>query len=150
MALRLRTDPVFPSANALSPSEVEDHQLAFLTNVVQSLIVIDETGGIDSELYRAGSEIQLVVSSLHGKMRHRQGWTLQQLDRESTIMHEELEGLIHRHVPNGVGDVTAALAVIAHLIEHARLESPRAFRQASQSGERVAGTWSSSAVDSVA
>jgi signal transduction histidine kinase len=146
VALRLRTDPAFPSSDALSPSEVEDHQLAFLADVVQSLIVIDETGGIDSALYRAGSEIQLVVSSLHGKTRHHQGWTLQHLDRESTIMHEELEGLIHRHVPDGVGDVTAALAVIAHLIEHARLESARAYRRASQSGDAVAGTWSSSVV----
>jgi signal transduction histidine kinase len=150
VALRLRTDPAFPSSDALSPSEVEDHQLAFLADVVQSLIVIDETGGIDSALYRAGSEIQLVVSSLHGKTRHHQGWTLQHLDRESTIMHEELEGLIHRHVPDGVGDVTAALAVIAHLIEHARVESARAYRQASQSGDAVAGTWSSSAEAPVA
>jgi signal transduction histidine kinase len=146
VAVRLRTDAAFPSADALSPSEVEDHQLAFLADVVQSLIVIDETGGIDSALYRAGSEIQLVVSSLHGKTRHRQGWTQHQLERESTIIHEELEGLIHRHVPEGVGDVTAALAVIAHLIEHARVESARAYRRASQSGDVVAGTRMSSEV----
>ena len=143
VAVRLRTDPAFPSADALSPSEVEDHQLAFLADVVQSLIVIDETGGIDSALYRAGSEIQLVVSSLHGKTRHHQGWTLEHLDRESTIIHEELQGLVHRHVPEGVGDVTAALAVIAHLIEHARVESARAFRRASQSDDPVAGIWMS-------
>ncbi len=146
VAVRLRNDAAFPSADALSPSEVEDHQLALLTDVVQSLIVIDETGGIDSELYRAGSEIQLVVSSLHGKMRHRQGWTLQHLDRESTIIREELEALIHRHVPDGVGDVTAAVAVMAHLIEHARVESVRAYRRASQGGDPVTGTWSSSPV----
>ena len=139
VAMRLRTDPAFPSADALSPSEVEDHQLAFLADVVQSLIVIDETGGIDSALYRAGSEIQLVVSLLHGKTRHRQGWTLEHLDRESTIMHEELEGLIHRHVPDGVGDVTAALAVIAHLIEHARSESARAYSRASKAAAVSAG-----------
>lgn len=144
VAVRLRTDSVFPSADALSPSEVEDHQLAFLADVVQSLIVIDETGGIDSALYRAGSEIQLIVSSLHGRTRYQQGWTLQHLDRESTIIHEELQGLIHRHVPEGVGDVTAALAVIAHLIEQARTESARAYRRASQSGDAVAGTWRSS------
>jgi signal transduction histidine kinase len=150
VAVRVRTDPAFPSADALSPSEVEVHQLAFLADVVQSLIVIDETGGIDSALYRAGSEIQLVVSSLHGKTRHHQGWTLQHLDRESTIMHEELEGLIHRHVPEGVGDVTAALAVIAHLIEHARVESARSYRRESQGDDPIAGTWRSAAVTPVA
>jgi histidine kinase/DNA gyrase B/HSP90-like ATPase len=142
VALRLRTDPAFPSADALSPSEVEDHQLAFLADVVQSLIVIDETGGIDSALYHAGSEIQLVVSTLHGKTRHNQGWTPEHLDQESVIMHEELEGLVHRHVPEGVGDVTAAIAVIGHLIEQARAQSARAYREAMEHGDPVGGTWS--------
>jgi hypothetical protein len=143
VAMRLRTDPVFPSADSLSPAEVEDHQLAFLADVVQSLIVIDETGGIQSALYRAGSEIQTVVSSLHGRMRHHQGWTTDQLDRESTIVHEELNALIHRHVPEQIGDVTAALAVIAHLIEQARIESARAFRQAERQDDPVSGSWRS-------
>jgi signal transduction histidine kinase len=143
VALRLRTDPAFPSADALSPSEVEDHQLAFLADVVQSLIVIDETGGIDSALYRAGSEIQLVVSTLHGRTRHHQGWTPEHLDQESVIMHEELEGLILRHVPEGVGDVTAAIAVIGHLIEQARAQSARAYREAIERGDPVGGAWSS-------
>ncbi|MEP7065225.1 MAG: ATP-binding protein [Gemmatimonadota bacterium] len=141
VATRLRTDPVFPSSDALSPSEVEDHQLTFLADVIQSLIVIDETGGIDSHLYRAGGEIQLVVSALHGKMRHQQGWALEHLDRESAIMHEELEGLINRHVPEKVGDVTAALAVIGQLVEQARLESSRAFRRAQQRDDPVIGAW---------
>jgi hypothetical protein len=144
VAMRLRTDPFFPSADALSPAEVEVHQLAFLADVVQSLIVIDETGGIDSPLYLAGSEIQTVVSSLHGKMRHHQGWAMEQLDRESTIMHEELEALIHRHVPDQIGDVAAALAVVGHLMEQARVESARAFRDAEQRHDPVSGTWRSS------
>lgn len=145
VAMRLRTDPVFPSADMLSPAEVEDHQLAFLADVVQSLIVIDETGGIQSALYRAGSEIQTVVSSLHGKMRHHQGWTSEQLDRESTIVHEELNALIQRYVPEQIGDVTAALAVVAHLIEQARIESAQAFRQAKQRDDPVSGSWRSTA-----
>jgi hypothetical protein len=134
VAVRLRADPAFPQAAGLRRSELEDHQLAFLTDVVHSLVVIDETGGVGSTLYRDGSEIQRVVSGLHGRMRHRQGWTAAQLERESAIMAEELEALIKRHVPEGIGDVTAALDVIRHLIEQGRVASAQAYRQAAQGG----------------
>ncbi len=52
VAARLRTDPAFSHVDELRRSELEDHQLAFLTDVVQSLVVIDETGGVGSDLYR--------------------------------------------------------------------------------------------------
>ena len=87
---------------------------------------------MDSPLYRDGSEIQRVVSSLHGRMRHRQSWTAAQLDRESAIMAEEIEALIRRHVPEGVGDVTAAVDVLRHLLEQSRVASGQAYRQAAQ------------------
>lgn len=130
IAARLRADPAFPTAARLRRSELEDHQLAFLTDVVQSLVVIDETGGVESTLYRDGSEIQRIVSGLHGRMRYRQGWTSAQLDRESAIVGEEVEALIHRYVPKGVGDVTAAVQVVLHLIEQSRVVSAQAYRQA--------------------
>jgi signal transduction histidine kinase len=134
IAARLRADPAFPQAAELRRSELEDHQLAFLTDVVQSLVVIDETGGVESDLYRDGSEIQRVVAGLHGRMRYRQGWTAEQLDGESVIMGEEVEALIRRHVPAGVGDVTVALEVVRHLIEQGRVVSAQAYRQAAQRG----------------
>ena len=132
VAIRLRSDSHFPSLEGLSASEVEDHQLSFLVDVVHALIVIDETGGVDSELYRHGGEIQRIVSSLHGTMRHHQGWTLEQLERESAIVHEELQALIQRHVPEGMGDVTAALAVIEHLVGQSHEESARAYGRAAR------------------
>jgi len=134
VAARLRTDTAFPQAAALRRSELEDHQLAFLADVVQSLVVIDETGGVGSVLYRDGSEIQRLVSVLHGRMRHRQGWTGAQLERESAIVAEEVEGLIHRQVPEGVGDVTAAIDVLRHLVEQSRVASTLAYRLAAQGG----------------
>jgi signal transduction histidine kinase len=130
IAARLRTDPAFPSAESRSAAEVENHQLAFLVDVVQSLVVIDETGGVDSDLYRHGSEIQRLVSALHGAMRHKQGWTLEQLARESVIVNEQLAALIHRHVPDGMGDISMALAVIEHLVEQSRVAGAQAFRRA--------------------
>ncbi len=132
VATRLRADPAFTQVAALRRSELEDHQLAFLTDVVQSLVVIEETGGVDSDLYRAGSEIQRVVSGLHGRMRYKQGWTAAQLDQESAIVAEEIEALIRRHVPDGTGDVTVALGVVRHLIEQARVASVQAYHHAAQ------------------
>lgn len=135
VAARLRADPALPrEVTNLRRSELEDHQLAFLTDVVQSLVVIDETGGVDSALYRDGSEIQRVVSALHGRMRHSQGWTEAQVEREAAIMAEEVEALIHRYVPEGVGDVTAAVDVLRHLVEQSRVASAQGYRQAAQGG----------------
>lgn len=134
VAARLRADPAFPQAVGLRRSELENHQLAFLTDVVHSLIVIEETGGPSSALYRDGSEIQRVVSALHGRMRYRQGWSEAQLDKEADIVVQEIEALIHRHVPEGIGDVTTALEVIRHLIEQGSVVSTQAYRQAAQSG----------------
>ncbi len=132
VATRLRADPMFPNVAGLTRAEIEDHQLSFFTDVVQSLIVIDETGGVQSDLYRDGSEIQRVISGLHGRMRYKQGWSAEQLERESVVVAEELAALIRRHVPDNVGDVSAALAVVRHLIEQARVQSLEAYRQAAR------------------
>jgi signal transduction histidine kinase len=132
VAARIRADPAVPEAAGLRRSELEDHQLAFLTDIVQSLVIIDETGGVDSPLYRSGSEIQRVVSALHGRMRHRQGWSEAHLERETAIMAAEIEALVRRHVPDGVGDVTAALGVLRHLIDQGRVVATQAYRHAAQ------------------
>jgi signal transduction histidine kinase len=130
VARRLITDPAFPAANKLRRSELEDHQLSFITDVVQSLVVIDESGGVSSDLYRDGSEIQRVVASLHGRMRYMQGFTEEQLDRESQIMAEEIHAMIRRYVPEGMGDITLALEVVKRLMQHGDAVSKQAFRHA--------------------
>ncbi len=132
VAARLVADPLFPQAREMRASELEDHQLAFLTDVVQSLVVIEETGGPDSALYRDGSEIQRTVAGLHGRMRFTQGWSALQLQRESVVIAEELEAMIHQHVSEDIGDVTAAVDVIRHLVDQARLVSEQSYRQAEQ------------------
>ncbi len=137
VATRLWTDPAFPQAAALHQAELEDHLFAFLANLVQSLVAIDETGGVESALYRDGNEIQRVVSGLHGRIRHAQGWTSEQLEREVAILAEEIEAVIHRHVPAGAGDVTAALEVIRHLLEQSRETSVQAYRQAAHIADAV-------------
>lgn len=89
-------------------------------------------GGTSSTLYRDGSEIQRVMSALHGRMRHRQGFTRAQLEREADILAEELEALILQEVPEGVGDVSAALEVLRHLLDQGTVVAVQAYRQAVQ------------------
>jgi hypothetical protein len=72
------------------------------------------------------------VSSLHGRMRFRQGFTEAQVDREAQIVAEEIHAMIRRYVPEGMGDVSLALQVLERLLEQGHNASKQAFRQAAQ------------------
>lgn len=132
-AARLRADPAFPQAAHLRRSELEDHQLSFLADVAQTLVVIEETGGPESDLLRDGSTIQRIAAELHGAMRQRRGWTESQLAHEYAILGEELAAAVRRRVPEGAGDVSLALEVLARLIERARATGLAALRRAAES-----------------
>jgi signal transduction histidine kinase len=134
-AARLRSEPSLPGASELRRSDLEDHQLAFLADLAQSLVVIGETGGLASHLLRDGSTIQRVIAELHGSTRHRQGWTDEQLAREYAILAEELEALVRRRVPDGAGDVSTALDVLRRLVARATATGRRALRHARQAQE---------------
>ena len=137
-ALRLRTDAAFPQVASLRRSEVEDHQLPFLADLAQTLIVIEETGGPESDLLRDGSTIQRVIAELHGAMRERREFTEAQLEREYQILHEEITAAVRRLVPDGTGDMTFALGVLERLVARARelgLESFRREREMRQAGQ---------------
>ncbi|MHB1223369.1 MAG: ATP-binding protein [Gemmatimonadaceae bacterium] len=130
---RLRADPAFPQASHLRRSELEDHQLTFLSDMAQTLVVIEETGGPDSDLLRDGSTIQRVIAELHGTMRRRHGWTDEQLTRECVILGEEVAAVVRQRVPEGTGDVSFALDVLARLVERARTLALAALRRAMES-----------------
>ena len=131
-AMRLRADPAFPNAIHLRRSELEDHQLSFLGDIAQTLVMIDETGGPESDLLRDGSTIQRVVAELHGAMRQRRGWTAQQLEHEYEILEEEVSAVVRRRVAE-VADVSFALAVLKRLLERARAAGVAALKRAEES-----------------
>jgi PAS domain S-box-containing protein len=134
-AARLRADPAFPQAVHLRRSELEDHQLSFLVDVAQTLVVVEETGGPESDLLRDGSTIQRVVAELHGSMRHRRGWTESLLVREYEILREEIGAVVRRRVPEGAGDVSLALEVLDRLVDRAAAIGQAALRRAAESEE---------------
>ena len=137
-AARIRTDAALPGAADLRRSEIEDHQLSFLADIAQTLVVVEETGGVDSDLLRDGSTIQRVVAELHGAMRQRRGWNEAQLDREYVILDDEIAAVVRRRVPEGMGDVTLALDVLHRLVERAHGIGVNALRRAAEAKDRVA------------
>jgi hypothetical protein len=109
---------------------LQDHTLALLGDIAQQLVIVQDTGGQQSDLFRDGSRIQQLVSELHGRQRSLLGWSEKQIAREMEILAEEIEGHVRRRVPEGTGDVTTAIAVLRNLIRVASETSVRAARQA--------------------
>jgi len=137
-ATRIRADPAFPLAPHLRRSELEDHQLSFLSDVAQTLVVIEETGGPESDLLRDGSTIQRVIAELHGGMRQRRGWTEEQLNHEYDILAEEIATLVKRQGP-AVGNVSFALGILGRLVQRARAAGLAALRRSAEAGDGRTG-----------
>ncbi|HEU4632165.1 MAG TPA: GAF domain-containing sensor histidine kinase [Gemmatimonadaceae bacterium] len=133
-AARLRGDPTIPAAAHLRRSELEDHQLSFLADVAQTLVVVEDMGGPESDLLRDGSTIQRVIAELHGAMRQARGWTEAQLVREYAILAEELTAAVRRGGVAGAGDVSLAVEVLDRLIDRARATGLAALRRNAESG----------------
>ncbi|HEX6630435.1 MAG TPA: ATP-binding protein, partial [Gemmatimonadaceae bacterium] len=130
---RLRGELAAPGVQRRDRAELEDHAATMISNLAQSLVVIEETGGLESDLLRDGGEIQHVISQLHGRQRYRIGWTEAALMREYEILDEEIAALVRRHLPEERGDASTALEVLHRLVARAAATSARAFRQAEQS-----------------
>ncbi len=134
---RLWSDPlVAPAARGRTRAELEDHALSFLGDLAQSRVVADDAGELTAELLKDGGAIQRTIAELHGRQRFALGWTESQLAREFEILREETAGVVRDRVPDGAGDVSAALDVIARLLTRSADASHRAFRRASLAAAR--------------
>lgn len=131
IATRLRADPATPGATQLPRAELEDHMLSFLVDVAQTLVVIEETGGPESDVLRDGTTIQRVVSELHGAMRQRRGWTEAEIAREYEIVGEEIAAVVRRAAERS-GDVALALDVLGRLVERGRDNGLASARRTAQ------------------
>jgi hypothetical protein len=129
-------DPLLEPACRLSRTQLENHALTFLADVVQSLLAIDESQGVESELLRDGGAIQELIALRHGEQRHRLGWSEDQLVREYDILATELEVCARRRPadprPGDAADVTPAIEVLHRLLDRAREASLRGYRHAAR------------------
>ena len=128
---RLRADPALPHARQLSRAAVEDHTLAFLSDLVQSLVIVEQTGGLESDLLSDGSAIQRVIAERHGHQRHRAGWSEGEVAREYELLRAELTQRVDV-LPAAPDDKTLAVGVLTRFLAYARDGSVRGWRQASQ------------------
>jgi hypothetical protein len=127
---RLRGDAVFGAARTLSRAQLEDHTLSLLGAVVQSLTVIEESGGLEGELLREGSSIQEHIAFQHGEQRFRLGWTEATLSHEWEILRDEVLGATRRMAPKAPDRIERAREVLVRLLTRAEEVSLRGFEHA--------------------
>ncbi len=125
---RLQEDPLIPMAMALPDVDLEDHISTFLTDIAQSLIVLETSETAPERMLMDGSEIQRVVSVLHGRQRAELGWTAEALTREWEILREEIHATIRRSMRRK--RVSGALDLLERFIDRAQKVSRRSLRQA--------------------
>ena len=134
---RMRNDPAIPRARDLPRPLLEDHAMSFLSDLFQSIVVLEKTENLknadESDLLKDGSRIQRLVAELHGRQRHRIGWTEEALHREYQILDEEVAALAKRHAstPDAL-DWT--LDHLKHLLTRAHDASYAAYGDAARVG----------------
>lgn len=134
-ARRLRSKKGIVRAKNLSKSELEDHAAAFLADIVQALVVVEEAQGGPSDIMRDGSVLRRIISERHGAQRHRLGWTEKELGIEFEILKKSVDDAarkvggkeIDRHAKSAL---RAARTVLGQLLDTAEEISLRGFRLA--------------------
>jgi hypothetical protein len=126
VSARLRADPAVPMAESLNDAELEDHQLSYLVDLAQTLVVLEASEGT-TELLRDGSDVQRLVATRHGAQRARQRWTEKALEREFQILREEIEKEVRRSAPPSPA-VDNAVRLLARLVAQGEQFSLRGLR----------------------
>jgi hypothetical protein len=129
---RLPSDPRIPQAAHRGRAELEDHAAAFLADLAQNLVSLEKGAHDVADLLRDGSEIQRVISDLHGAQRARLGWTEEALHREFEILREEIERAVRQDTSSRT-DTEDATGLLGRFLGHAEQISLRSLRRASPS-----------------
>jgi PAS domain S-box-containing protein len=132
---RLRGDPAIPRARSLSEAQLEDHLASFLADLAQTLGGMDLTSGAESEALRDGTAIQRTIADRHGRQRARLGWTAGEVEREFTILGEELAAAVRRtvHLPRPE-EVEEAIDLLAEFLATAERISVRSLLEEERTG----------------
>ena len=128
---RLRDEEITDSAPSLRYCQLTDHLAAYVADVAMMFSAIEESQGQPSAVVMDGTKIHLLIAECHGVQRSRLGWTSDALHREWSILHEEIERVIHVNV-RGVAEsaVAEARIVLERMIDQARDASCRALVRA--------------------
>jgi PAS domain S-box-containing protein len=121
---RLRRDPLIMVAPDLGDADLEDHASTFLTDIAQSLVVLETSRVVPERLLQDGSDIQRLVAELHGRQRAQLGWNSEALQREWAIMWEEIEACVHGEIRSGA-ELGGALDLLKRFLDRAERISLR-------------------------
>lgn len=127
---RIRGDSAFPHATQLRYSQVSDHAAALIGNIASTVVGVGDSSGEAPQLMRDGTQILRLISELHGVQRHALGWTETLIERELSVLHEEMRAA----AMGGNGDPDNApqyaLDLVDRLVRQSSRASVRGFRLA--------------------
>jgi PAS domain S-box-containing protein len=132
-ARRLRAEDGIAKARKLNKSELEDHAAAFLADIVQALVAVEDAEGGPSGVMRDGSVLRRIISERHGAQRRRLGWTEHELRGEFQILKKCVDDVAVKvafrerngHSPPAL---QAGRTVLSQLLETAEEISLRGYR----------------------
>ena len=122
--------PALPGATTLTRALLEDHFPAYLADVAQQLVIVGESRGQASELFRDGARIQHVIADQHGRQRVALGWSESHIEQEHMLLLEELDERLRRDLVPRNPDVDAAAELLRNMIRSAMDTALRAARHA--------------------
>lgn len=127
-----RTEAEIPGVRDLDHAQLVNHTATFLVDIGLNLVTLDEGGG-EPTLMRDGTEIQRVISDLHGAQRARLGWPEEAIGREFELLKEIVGRTLRENVsPNTQSGMDEALGILARLLEQAERISLRGFHRAGE------------------
>jgi PAS domain S-box-containing protein len=132
---RLKGKAGIRKSRKLSKSELEDHAAAFLADIVQALVAVEDAAGGPSGVMRDGSVLRRIIAERHGAQRHRLGWSEDDLRAEFKILKKCVDDAarkvgINERGPQSVSTREAARTVLARLLDTAEDISLRGYRLA--------------------
>jgi len=131
------------AAASLSSSELEDHAAAFLADIIQSLVIVEEAGDGASGIMRDGGVLRRLISERHGAQRKRVGWSEEDLKREFELIRAAVFAALRRVARHNKDAAVqdqrrAAQNLLAKLLESAEQTSLRGYRLAAMDDSRKA------------
>jgi PAS domain S-box-containing protein len=134
-ARKLKSKNGIARAKKLTKSELEDHAAAFLADIVQALVAIEEAQGGPSNIMRDGSVLRRIISERHGAQRYRLDWTEDELRLEFEILKKAVDEAAKKVGPSeesgeSQNALQAARTVLNRLLETAQEISLRGYRLA--------------------
>lgn len=119
---RLRMDDGVPSAASLGDAGLRGHVSTLLTDLFQSLGIVEQSGGAATSLMRDASTIQRIIAERHGRLRRSQGLAEPEVRRELHLLRDELLRSV-RMIADGMPAEEEALALLGTLLDRTEAAS---------------------------